>query len=59
MTIEERIKRIRWCLQSIEAKHGAHESGPLRVALADAITLSNDVAAVLIELGRRVGEVRR
>ena len=56
MTLEERIKRAHWYLDAIKAKAGSHDEGPLRVAVADWITLTQDVAAIGIELGRLLGE---
>jgi hypothetical protein len=56
MTLDERLKRARWYLQSVEAKSGSREIGPLRVAIADWVSLTQDVAAIGIELGRLLGE---
>jgi hypothetical protein len=59
MTIDERLKRASWYLESLKAKSGSREIGPLRVAIADWVSLTQDVAAIGIELGRLLGERMR
>ena len=59
MTLDERIKRAGWYMSSIAAKSGSREIGPLRVAIADWVSLTQDVAAIGIELGRLLGERMR
>ena len=59
MTLEERITRAEWYFRSIRAKSGSREIGPLRVAIADWVSLTQDVAAIGIELGRLLGERMR
>lgn len=53
MTLSEHLDRIEWRIQSIRAKAGAAESGPLEVALADYAQLMVHAVAIGVELARR------
>ena len=59
MTLDERIRRMRWCIDAIEAKAGAHHSGTLEVALVDARQLCDDARQASIELAVRLDRSRR
>ncbi len=59
MTLHDRIRRIRWCLDSIEAKAGSHDPSPIECAIADTAKIAEDLHAIGVELGARKAKVAR
>lgn len=59
MTLDEHLDRISWRIQSIRAKAGSPEAGPLEVALADYAQLMVHAVAIGVDLARRFERASR
>lgn len=59
MTLDDHLSRLRYYIESIAAKAGAHERGPLEVALSDHRSAADAVTQIGVELARRYERARR
>lgn len=57
MTLDERIRRARWCLDAIEQKAGASDRSRIEVAMHDAEVAAAELQAIWRELARRADRI--